>query len=115
MSKVSNDISYKLRSDLSKKINRLPMKYFDSKTHGEILSIITNDIDTLSQSINQSITTIISGIATIIGVLIMMISINIPMTIATLLIIPICMVMVNGVVKKSQKYFTLQQDYLVMI
>ena len=112
MSKVSNDISYKLRSDLSKKINRLPMKYFDSKTHGEILSIITNDIDTLSQSINQSITTIISGIATIIGVLIMMISINIPMTIATLLIIPICMVMVNGVVKKSQKYFTLQQDYL---
>ena len=112
MSRVSNDISYKLRSDLSKKINKLPMKYFDSKTHGEILSIITNDIDTLSQSINQSITTIISGIATIIGVLIMMISINIPMTIATLLIIPICMVMVNGVVKKSQKYFTLQQDYL---
>ena len=112
MSKVSNDISYKLRNDLSKKINKLPMKYFDSKTHGEILSIITNDIDTLSQSINQSITTIISGIATIIGVLIMMISINIPMTIATLLIIPICMVMVNGVVKKSQKYFTLQQDYL---
>lgn len=112
MSKVSNDISYKLRNDLSKKINKLPMKYFDSKTHGEILSIITNDIDTLSQSINQSITTIISGIATIVGVLIMMISINIPMTIATLLIIPICMVMVNGVVKKSQKYFTLQQDYL---
>ena len=112
MSKVSNDISYKLRNDLSKKINKLPMKYFDSKTHGEILSIITNDIDTLSQSINQSITTIISGIATIIGVLIMMISINIPMTIATLLIIPVCMVMVNGVVKKSQKYFTLQQDYL---
>lgn len=112
MSRVSNDISYNLRSDLSKKINKLPMKYFDSKTHGEILSIITNDIDTLSQSINQSITTIISGIATIIGVLIMMISINIPMTIATLLIIPICMIMVNGVVKKSQKYFTLQQDYL---
>lgn len=112
MSRVSNDISYKLRSNLSKKINKLPMKYFDSKTHGEILSIITNDIDTLSQSINQSITTIISGIATIIGVLIMMISINIPMTIATLLIIPICMIMVNGVVKKSQKYFTLQQDYL---
>ena len=112
MSKVSNDISYKLRSDISKKINKLPMKYFDSKTHGEILSIITNDIDTLSQSINQSITTIISGIATIIGVLIMMISINIPMTIATLLIIPTCMIMVNGVVKKSQKYFTLQQDYL---
>ncbi len=112
MSRVSNDISYKLRSDLSKKINKLPMKYFDSKTHGEILSIITNDIDTLSQNINQSITTIISGIATIIGVLIMMISINIPMTIATLLIIPICMIMVNAVVKKSQKYFTLQQDYL---
>ncbi len=112
MSKVSNSISYNLRKELSQKINKLPMKYFDTKTHGEILSIITNDIDTLSQSIDQTITTIISGIATIIGVLIMMISINIPMTIATLLIIPACMFMMTGIVKKSQKYFAMQQEYL---
>ncbi len=112
MSHVSNDISYRLRDKLSKKINKLPMKYFDSKTHGEVLSIITNDIDTLSQSINQSITSIISGIATIIGVFIMMVSINIPMTIAAVLIVPICMILVSGIVKRSQKYFAMQQDYL---
>ena len=112
MSSISNDISYKLRNRLSEKINKIPMKYFDSKTHGEVLSIVTNDIDTLSQCLNQSITTIITGIATIIGVLIMMISINIPMTIVTLLIIPFCMLILNQVIKKSQKYFTLQQEYL---
>jgi len=112
MSRISNDISYRLRKSISKKINKLPMKYFDSKTHGEVLSVITNDVDTLSQSISQSITTIISGIATLIGVLIMMISINIPMTIVTILIIPLCMVFVSGIVKKSQKYFTMQQEYL---
>lgn len=112
MSHISNDISYKLRDKLSKKINKLPMKYFDTKTHGEVLSIITNDIDILSQNINQSITTIISGIATLIGVLIMMISINIPMTIVSILIVPICMIFVGGIVKRSQKYFTMQQDYL---
>lgn len=112
MSHVSNDISYRLRDKLSKKINKLPMKYFDSKTHGEVLSVITNDIDTLSQSINQSITSIISGVATIIGVLIMMISINIPMTISAVLIVPICMILVSGIVKRSQKYFSMQQDYL---
>lgn len=112
MSGISNDISYKLRNQLSHKINKLPMKYFDSKTHGEVLSIVTNDIDTLSQSLNQSITTIITSIATIIGIFIMMISINIPMTIASVLIIPICMVILGGVVKKSQKYFAMQQEYL---
>lgn len=112
MSYVSNDISYKLRDKLSKKINKLPMKYFDSKTHGEVLSIITNDIDTLSQSINQSITSIISGIATIVGVLIMMISINIPMTITAIFIVPISMILANIVIIKSQKYFVTQQEYL---
>ncbi len=112
MSGVSNDISYKLRNRLCQKINRLPMKYFDSKTHGEVLSIITNDIDTLTQCLNQSITTIITGLATIIGVLIMMISINIPMTIVSILIIPLCMVILNKIVKKSQKYFVIQQEYL---
>ncbi len=112
MAGVSNDISYRLRNELSKKINRLPMKYFDSKTHGEVLSIVTNDIDTLSQALNQSITTIITSIATIIGIFIMMISINIPMTVAAVLIIPICMLILRIVVKKSQKYFAMQQDYL---
>lgn len=112
MSGISNSISYRLRNELSKKINRLPMKYFDSKTHGEVLSIVTNDIDTLSQALNQSITTIVTSIATIIGIFIMMISINISMTIAALLIIPVCMLVLSFVVKKSQKYFTLQQEYL---
>lgn len=112
MSGVSNDISYRLRNQLIHKINLLPMKYFDSKTHGEVLSIITNDIDTLSQCLNQSITTIITGIATIIGILIMMISINIPMTIAALLIIPVCMLVLNKIVKRSQKYFSMQQEFL---
>lgn len=112
MAGVSNDISYRLRNALSKKINKLPMKYFDTKTHGEVLSIITNDIDTLSQSLNQSITTIITSVATIIGIFIMMISINIPMTVAAVLIIPVCMLVLRVVVKRSQKYFTMQQDYL---
>ena len=112
MAGVSNDISYHLRNSLSEKINKLPMKYFDKKTHGEVLSIVTNDIDTLSQALNQSITTIITSIATIIGIFIMMVSINIPMTIAAVLIIPICMLVLRIVVKKSQKYFTMQQDYL---
>ncbi len=112
MGGVSNDISYRLRNQLSSKINRLPMKYFDTKTHGEVLSIITNDVDMLSQCLNQSITTIITGIATIIGIIIMMISINIPMTIAAILIIPFCMLILGKVVKSSQKYFSMQQEFL---
>ena len=112
MAGVSNDISYRLRNALSKKINKLPMKFFDTKTHGEVLSIVTNDIDTLSQALNQSITTIITSIATIIGIFIMMISINIPMTVAAVLIIPFCMLVLRIVVKRSQKYFSMQQDYL---
>ena len=112
MAGVSNDISYRLRNALSEKINKLPMKYFDTKTHGEVLSIVTNDIDTLSQALNQSITTIITSIATIIGIFIMMISINIPMTIAAVLIIPVCMLVLRIVVRRSQKYFAMQQDYL---
>ena len=103
MAGVSNDISYRLRNSLSHKINKLPMKYFDKKTHGEVLSIVTNDIDTLSQALNQSITTIITSITTILGIFIMMISINIPMTIAAVLIIPVCMLVLRVVVKRSQK------------
>lgn len=112
MSGVSNKISFRLRKEMSEKINKLPMKYFDTRTHGEILSRVTNDIDTLSQSLNQCITQIISGVATIIGVIIMMISINIPMTIASILILPFCLIVVGQVVKRSQKYFDEQQASL---
>lgn len=112
MTGISNDISYKLRNELSSKINKIPMKYFDTKTHGEVLSIVTNDIDVLTQCLNQSVTSIVTGIATIIGVLIMMISINISMTITALLIIPFCMFILNKIIKKSQKFFVMQQNYL---
>ncbi len=112
MTGISNDISYKLRNELSSKINKIPMKYFDTKTHGEVLSIVTNDIDVLTQCLNQSVTSIVTGIATIIGVLIMMISINIPMTITALLIIPFCMFILNKIIKKSQRFFVMQQNYL---
>ena len=112
MSNVSAKISYQLRKDLIEKINRLPMKFFDSKTHGEVLSRITNDVDTLTQSLNQSITQIIMSVATLIGIFIMMVSINIPMAIVVLLIVPLCMLVLGKVVKKSQIFFTNQQKYL---
>lgn len=112
MSNISSKISYNLRKSLIKKINHLPMKYFDTTTHGEVLSRISNDVDTLTQSLNQSITQIITSIATIIGIFIMMISINIPMTIVVLIIIPFCMIVLSSVVKKSQIHFDNQQKYL---
>jgi len=112
MSGVSAKISYKLRKELATKINHLPMKFFDTKTHGEILSRITNDVDTLTQSLNQSITQIIMSIATLIGIFIMMVSINIPMAIVVLLIVPLCMMVLGFVVKKSQIHFVNQQKFL---
>ncbi len=112
MSGVSQNVAYKLRQDLSIKINKLPMKYFDKKTNGEVLSIITNDIDTLGMNLSQSVTQIITSICTIIGILIMMFSINWQMTLISLLILPISAVIVGIIAKKSQKYFKRQQDYL---
>ena len=112
MTSIAQKITYKLRKDISEKINRLPMKYFDKKTNGEVLSIVTNDVDTLSQNLNQSITQIITAVCTIIGVLIMMLSINVEMTLITLLILPITAIIVKLVVGKSQKYFKKQQEYL---
>ncbi len=112
MTNVVQKLTYKLRNDIAIKINKLPMKYFDSKTHGEVLSIITNDIDTLSQNLNQSVTQIITSICTIIGILIMMFSISVTMTIVSLIILPLSFFIVRFVVKKSQKYFVRQQDYL---
>lgn len=88
MTGISNDVTYNLRKDISKKINKIPMKYFESRTHGEILSRITNDVDTLQTGINQSVTQLITSATTLIGVLVMMLSINVWMTLAALLILP---------------------------
>lgn len=112
MTGIAQKLTYKLRSDLTKKINRLPMNYFDKKTNGEVLSILTNDIDTLSMNLNQSITQIITAICTVIGILIMMFSISFTMTVVSLIILPITAFVVKKVVGKSQKYFKKQQDYL---
>lgn len=112
MTNVAQKITYKLRNDIVQKIGKLPMNYFDKRTNGEVLSVITNDIDTLSQNLNQSITQIISAICTLIGILIMMFSISGIMTIVSLIILPITVFVVKKVVGKSQKYFKRQQDYL---
>ncbi|WP_230399853.1 ABC transporter ATP-binding protein [Novisyntrophococcus fermenticellae] len=112
MTGISNDVSYSLRRDISKKINRMPLKYFESRTYGEVLSRITNDVDTLQQSLNQSITQLITSVTTLIGVFIMMLSINIWMTLCALVILPISFVIIGQVMKHSQKFFQRQQSYL---
>ncbi|MDF2542430.1 MAG: putative rane protein [Herbinix sp.] len=112
MSGISQKITYKFRREISEKIHRMPMNYFETKTHGEILSRVTNDIDTLSQSLNQSMTQLITSVISIIGVLIMMIRISVPMTLLALLILPISIGLVSGIIKKSQVYFSKQQEYL---
>lgn len=112
MTNVAQKLTYKLRNDLVRKINKLPMNYFDKKTNGEVLSVITNDIDTLSTNLNQSITQIITSICTLIGILYMMFSMNVLMTIISLLILPISAFAVKNIVSKSQKYFIKQQEYL---
>ena len=112
MTGISNDVTYNLRKDISKKINRLTMNYFESRTNGEILSRVTNDVDTLQMSLNQSMTQLITSVTTLIGVFIMMLSINVWMTLAALLILPVSMLIINKVMKHSQKYFQAQQDYL---
>ena len=115
MTNVSQKLTYKIRNDIVQKINKLPMKYFDTKTNGEVLSIITNDIDTLSMNLNQSITQIITSICTIIGILIMMFSISWQMTLISLIILPIAGMLVKTIVGKSQKYFEKQQAYLATV
>jgi len=112
MTGVTQRLCYRLRRDISEKIHRMPMKYFESKTVGEVLSRITNDIDTLGQSLNQSVTQLITSVTTIIGVIIMMLSINTIMTGVTIVILPVSMVLVMIVVKHSQKYFRAQQAFL---
>ena len=112
MASVSADISYRLRRDISDKIHRLPLKYFDKTTHGEVMSRITNDVDTVNQTLSQSLTQIVTSIVTVIGVLVMMISINWAMTLVSLLVLPLSGIFVATVVRRSQKYYKQQQNYL---
>ena len=112
MANISMDITYRFRQDIAAKINRLPLKYFDSTSQGEVLSRITNDVDTVSQTLNQSLSQIITSVVTVVGVLIMMFSISWQMTLIALLIVPLSMVVIAIVVGQSQKYFKQQQDYL---
>ncbi|MGV1077360.1 ABC transporter ATP-binding protein [Clostridium perfringens] len=112
MSGVAQKVSYNLRKQISEKMDTLPLNYFDTRTNGEVLSRITNDVDTVNQTLNQSLSQIITSVVTLIGVLIMMFSISWIMTLATLIILPVSMVLISLVVKKSQKYFKSQQEYL---
>lgn len=112
MTGVSQKVCFRMRKEISEKINRMPMKYFESNTYGEVLSRITNDVDTLGMGLNQSITMIITSVATMVGVLIMMLSISPLMTLIALIILPVSVLLISFVVKHSQKYFVTQQEYL---
>ena len=112
MSGISQKLAFRMRKELSEKLNRLPMSYYDKRTYGEVLSRITNDVDTLGMSLNQSITQLISSVATLIGVFVMMLSISPLMTLIALLILPVSMFLIAFIVKNSQKYFQQQQEYL---
>lgn len=112
MSGVTQKICYRMRREIVEKINRMPMKYFESRTYGEVLSRITNDVDTLGQGLNQSVTQIITSTATLIGTVVMMLSISGVMTLIALVVLPVSVVLMSLVVKKSQKYFRTQQNYL---
>ena len=115
MASISQKTAYKLRKEISEKINKLPMSYFDKKTNGEVLSLVTNDVDTLSQNMDQSATQLITSVISVIGILIMMLSIDKLMTLIALAIMPISILLMGTIVKKSQKHFKNQQDYLAEI
>lgn len=112
MTGISQKLTYRMRKEISEKINRMPLNYFDTMTHGEVLSRVTNDVDTLSQSLNQSATQIITSVTTIVGVLIMMLSISPMMTLIAILILPVSMGLISVIVKHSQRHFRNQQEYL---
>ncbi len=112
MAGVSVDITYNLRKNIAAKINRMPLKYFDGTNHGEILSRITNDVDTVNQTLSQSLSQIITSITSVVGIFIMMLTISWQMTLVALLVIPLSLFVVQFIVKRSQKYFRAQQDYL---
>jgi len=115
MTSVSQRTSYKLRQEVSKKLNKLPMSYFDKQNTGDILSIITNDIDTIQLNLNSSATQLVTSIVTVIGIFIMMCSINVTLAILTALVLPVASIIVMLIVKKSQKYFVNQQKYLAEV
>ena len=112
MTGVTQKVCYRMRKEISEKIDRMPMRYFESRTVGEVLSRITNDVDTLGQGLNQSITQLITSVSTMIGVLVMMLTISPLMTLITIVILPISLLLISLVVKRSQKYFKKQQEYL---
>ena len=112
MTGIAQKVSYNLRKEISEKINRMPLKYFDTKTHGEVLSRVTNDVDTISQTLNQSLSQTVTSVTTLIGTIIMMFSINWIMTLASLVVLPISFILMAVIVKKSQKHFKTQQEYL---
>ncbi|MFH0892697.1 MAG: ABC transporter ATP-binding protein [Candidatus Falkowbacteria bacterium] len=115
MADVAQKITYDFRKAISKKINRLPLKYFDDKAHGDILSRVINDVDTLSQTLNQSLTQIITAVTALVGILIMMLLINWLMTLVALMILPLSLAAISAIIKRSQKHFRDQQDSLGMI
>jgi ATP-binding cassette subfamily B protein len=112
MSNVSQKVTYQFRKDLAAKINRLPIKYFDTKTHGEVLSRVTNDVDTVSQTLNQSLTQLVTSVVMIVGILVMMLSISWILTLVAIFILPLSMGVVGAIIKRSQLYFKQQQDTL---
>ncbi|MDP4147224.1 MAG: ABC transporter ATP-binding protein, partial [Bacillota bacterium] len=112
MSSIAMKVSYQFRKDISEKINRMPLRYFDGTNHGEVLSRVTNDVDTLSQTLSQSLGQIVTSVTTVLGVLVMMFTISWQMTLVAILVIPVSMALVMGIVKNSQKFFKEQQVYL---
>jgi ATP-binding cassette subfamily B protein len=112
MTSIAMKLAYQFRKSISEKINRMPLRYFDDNTHGEVLSRITNDVDTVSQTLNQSLSQIITSVTTVVGILVMMFSISWTMTLVALVILPVSGIFVSWVVKRSQKYFMQQQDFL---
>lgn len=112
MTGISQKMCFRMRKEISEKINRMPLEYFESRTVGEVLSRITNDVDTLGMSLNQSVTQLITSVTTIIGIMIMMLSISPLMTLIAIIILPVSMILITTVVKSSQKYFRTQQEYL---
>ncbi len=112
MTDVAMQVTYQLRKDVMEKINRMPFRYFDGTSYGEVLSLLTNDVDTVSQTLNQSLTQMLTSLVTVLGVLVMMLTISWQMTIVALLIVPVSMLVVMTIIKQSQKFFSQQQDYL---
>ena len=112
MTGITQKLCYRIRKEISEKMNRMPMKYFESHTNGEVLSRITNDVDTLGNGLNQSVTTLVTSITTLIGVFVMMLSINGIMTLIVVLVVPVSIMLISTIMKKSQKYFRTQQEYV---